>query len=94
MNHPDFSLGRVVYSKMGRDQGKYFVVVAHLDENYVCIADGYLRRLNNPKKKKLKHLEPKPQKLESIAEKLEKSQKIFDSEVRSALEAIGYNNRA
>lgn len=94
MNQPDFSLGAIVQSKMGRDKGRYFAVVECVDENYVLIADGDLRRLANPKKKKLKHLQPKPDKLENIAVKLQSGQKIFDSELRSALDALGYNNQA
>ena len=94
MNQPDYSPGRVVYSRMGRDRGRYFVVIERVDEDYVLIADGDLRRLSNPKKKKLKHLQSKPCRLDAIAEKLEAGQKVFDSEVRSALEADGYNNRA
>ena len=94
MNQPDYGLGSVVYSLMGRDKGRYFAVVGLIDENFVFIADGDLRRLNNPKKKKLKHLELKPDKLENITLKLESNQKVFDSELRSALESLGYNNQA
>lgn len=40
--------GDVVYSKSGRDSGRYFAVVATEGENYVRIADGDVRRLKTP----------------------------------------------
>ena len=94
MNQTEYSLGAVVYSKMGRDKGRYFAVVEVIDESFVTIADGDLRRLANPKKKKIKHLMLKPEKLTNIAVKLESGQKIFDSELRSALDSLGYTKQA
>ena len=49
-------VGRVVFSKAGRDAGHYFVVVAVLDKDHVAIANGCQRKVDNPKKKKIKHL--------------------------------------
>ena len=93
-NYLDYQLGRVVYSRSGRDAGRCFVVVCQLEEGFVGIADGCIRKLANPKKKKLKHLDPKPAVLQAIAQKLANHQKVYDSEIRSALEAAGFNNRA
>ena len=50
-------VGQVVFSKCGRDKGMVFVVVA-ADGEYVFLADGKLRPLNKPKKKKAKHTQP------------------------------------
>lgn len=49
-------IGKVVYSKAGRDKDRLFVIVAKLNEEYVYISDGSLRLIENPKKKKIKHL--------------------------------------
>ena len=49
-------IGNYVLSKAGRDKGKYFIVLSVIDENYVMICDGKLRKLENPKKKKIIHL--------------------------------------
>lgn len=49
-------VGRVIYSKAGRDKEKYYLVVGILNEEYVYISDGRLRTIQKPKKKKLKHL--------------------------------------
>ena len=83
-------VGRVVFSKAGRDAGHYFVVVAVLDKDHVAIANGCQRKVDNPKKKKIKQLVAKPEILEEIREKIFAKKRIFDSEVRNKLDAIGY----
>lgn len=52
--------GRVVLSTQGRDEGRYFIVLEVIDENFVIMADGLTRKIDHPKKKKVKHLRPKP----------------------------------
>lgn len=52
--------GRVVLSTQGRDEGRYFIVLEVIDENFVLMADGLTRKIDHPKKKKIKHLRPKP----------------------------------
>ena len=53
----DELLGRVVRSKRGRDQGKIFVIVKVINDQFVIIADGDLRKIENPKVKNLRHLQ-------------------------------------
>ena len=90
MNSFPMEVGRVVFSKAGRDQGHYFVVVDVINEDYVAIANGCQRKVDNPKKKKIKHLVAKPEIIEEIREKIFAKKRIFDSEVRNKLDAIGY----
>ena len=90
MNSFPMEVGRVVLSRAGRDQGHVFVIVDVIDENYVAIANGCQRKVDNPKKKKIKHLVAKPELLEEIREKIFAKKRIFDSEVRNNLDAIGY----
>ena len=52
--------GRVVLSTQGRDEGRYFIVLEVIDESFVLMADGLTRKIDHPKKKKIKHLRPKP----------------------------------
>ena len=85
-------LGQIVYSTAGRDEGKTFVVVEIIDENYVRIADGDLRRIKSAKLKKIKHLKSMGETLDKIAEKLENRQIVFDSELKSAIRAYNDNN--
>ncbi|MEG0308292.1 MAG: KOW domain-containing RNA-binding protein [Clostridium sp.] len=52
----DSLLGKVVHSKSGRDKGKSFIIIGIIDAEYVYISDGDLRKIEKPKKKKIKHL--------------------------------------
>lgn len=55
----DDLLGQLVVSLAGRDKDLICTVVGiSEDEGYVLIADGRIRKVENPKKKKLKHLKP------------------------------------
>lgn len=79
------ALGQIVVSRAGRDAGKRFVVIKVIDELFVEVADGNLRRLENPKKKKIKHLNITDEKAENIAEKLKSGSRITNAEIRKAL---------
>lgn len=52
----DDFLGSVVLSESGHDKGCFFIVTSVLDDNYVMYADGNIRTVDAPKKKKVKHL--------------------------------------
>ena len=47
--------GDFVISKCGRDQGKVFVITS-VEEEYLYLCDGSLRKHDKPKKKKIKHV--------------------------------------
>lgn len=57
MTRIPLEVGRVVRSKAGRDTGRLFLAVGVFDEEHLLVADGDLRKVEKPKKKKLKHLE-------------------------------------
>jgi len=77
-------LGHFVVSKQGRDCDRAYIVVSVIDDNFVFVADGKIRKLDNPKKKRKKHLHIGP-KVDSIFQKLSGKKKIFDSELFSAI---------
>lgn len=52
----DNILGCIVIATAGRDKNRKFIVIKKLDSLFVLIADGKYRRLEKPKKKKIKHL--------------------------------------
>lgn len=81
------TLGSVVFSRSGRDAGRFYVVTSVVNDEYVTIADGDLRRVDKPKLKKIKHLKPQGDVIVKIADKLAEGKKVFDAEVRSALRA-------
>ncbi len=49
-------VGQLVTSKRGRDFGRKYVVIGFYDHNYVQLADGFIRTLDRPKRKNVKHL--------------------------------------
>ncbi len=77
--------GQIVKSKSGHDKGNLFFVVKVLDDDYVLIADGDRRKSENPKKKKVKHLQHYNRINNVIAEKLEKGIIIEDIELHREL---------
>ena len=48
---------KFIISLAGRDKGRIFVVVDDSEENYVSIADGMLRSVDKPKRKKRRHVQ-------------------------------------
>lgn len=79
-------LGQVVRSKAGRDKGRVFVVVGRVDEQHVLIADGDLRKIEKPKKKKYKHLQRYNEVLNEVREKLKRGESLTNEEIRRLLE--------
>lgn len=51
----DICRGSLVYSRAGRDKGGLFLVLS-VHDGFAYLADGELRQVLKPKKKKLKHL--------------------------------------
>lgn len=86
----DIALGQVVHSTAGRDKGRYFIVVGLIDHNYVLVADGGLRKINNPKKKKVKHLVFHDTIADDIRNMILENKRIADSDLRKNLQAMGF----
>ena len=84
----EIKVGSIVRSKAGRDKGDFFIVLA-MDGDYVYMANGDLRKVDQPKKKKLKHLQGTEQVSEFIINKLSQGNKVTNSEVRKALAQAG-----
>ncbi|MDR1570454.1 MAG: KOW domain-containing RNA-binding protein [Oscillospiraceae bacterium] len=80
--------GRVVVSKAGRDAGKFFVILSVLDDGYVRIADGRLRKIATPKKKKTMHLRAKCECAPDIASNYSVG-RLLDADIRKYLDRIG-----
>ena len=80
--------GRVVESIQGRDKGRFFLVMEAAGD-IVMIADGLHHKLENPKKKKTKHLRAKPVLLDLKALRPEGGA-LQNSDLRKALEANGF----
>ena len=80
--------GRAVQSLQGRDAGRCFVILQVVDYQFVLMADGLTRKLDHPKKKKVKHLHPKPVRMEGVEDGL-KSHQLLDSDLRKFMRLNG-----
>lgn len=88
MDRLTFDTGRVVLSTQGRDEGRAFVILSVLDDQYVMMADGLTRKLAHPKKKKIKHLKPKPVRMDHL-EALRAANTLQDASIRNFLKENG-----
>ncbi len=84
-----FQITDLVVSVSGRDKNRIFMVVDILDSEYVLIADGALRKLEKPKKKKIKHLTKATYTLqERVLIKISEGKKITNAELRKAIRSL------
>ncbi|MGB4439833.1 MAG: KOW domain-containing RNA-binding protein [Sedimentibacter sp.] len=87
----DLKIGQIVKSKAGRDKGKIFMVCQILDENFALVCDGDLRKLNSPKKKKVKHLVIYNTVLTEFADMLQCNENLDDAFIRKLLKPYNQN---
>lgn len=81
--------GQIVRSKVGRDKGRYFLVLGWTEDmQYAHLADGMLRKVENPKKKKWKHIEETRVYSAKIASKLVEGKSIQNSEIAKELKQL------
>ena len=76
----------IVRSDAGRDRGKIFIVLA-VEGEYLLLADGKGRRVEAPKRKKRRHLLFVAADESRLADKIKRSEKITNSELRRTLAA-------
>ncbi len=78
-------IGRMAWSRAGRDKDRLFIIVDVVDDNHVMVADGELRRMDKPKKKKLKHLSILEKNADAVAETILDRRKPLDADLRFAI---------
>ena len=78
--------GRVVRSKAGRDEGRYFVVTK-LEGDFAYVADGDTHKIETPKKKRIRHLFVTEEIISSLQGRLEAGEQVENFELRNALRA-------
>lgn len=87
----NIKIGQIVKSKAGRDKDKVFIVYQVIDECYVLVIDGNIRKLSSPKRKKVKHLIIYNTVLTEFAEMLQSNKNLNDAFVRKLLEPFNKN---
>ena len=74
----------VVVSTAGHDQGQLFYVI-HMDNEFLYLANGKDRTLDKPKRKKRKHVQKVLRSETRVVEKLNRGDKVLNSELRRDL---------
>lgn len=74
----------IAQSLAGRDKGKLFFVL-ETDGQFALIADGKLRKISKPKRKKLRHLAFVALGDPPFAARIKSGELVSDKEVRKAL---------
>ncbi|TCO74992.1 KOW domain-containing RNA-binding protein [Marinisporobacter balticus] len=85
----DISVGQIVKSKAGRDKDRLFVVLDIIDDQYVLVSDGDLRKIDKAKKKKMKHLAKYNIISEEVKKRIDNHEKISNLFLRRELEKLG-----
>lgn len=73
--------GTLVKSAAGHDKGSYFFILREEGE-YIYLVDGKYKRLDCPKKKKKKHVEPLLWEKHSPGDKIRENKKVTDEEIK------------
>ena len=84
----DISRSDVVLSMAGHDKGMLFFVI-DTDGVYVSLANGKERKLETPKRKKLRHVRLVLRPDSSVAVKIRSGDRVLNSELRRELAIIG-----
>ena len=84
----EVSKSDIIISLAGRDKGQLFYVL-DVQESYCLLADGKGRKLENPKRKKLKHVRRVSRTETRVADKIRRGDKVLNSELRRDLATFG-----
>ena len=83
----DIAKSNIVRSVAGRDAGSLFFVLA-AEGDFLLLADGKQRRLENPKRKRRKHAALLRSDGGPLSQKIRSSEQITNSELRKAIAAF------
>lgn len=78
-----YEIGMLVRSKSGHDQGKVYVIM-DMQAEYLFLVDGKIRKLSNPKKKSMKHVQGIHLILDEIVQKRQDNA-LIDENIKRAI---------
>lgn len=81
-----YKKGQFVISRAGRDKGRLLIVVELIDEAYVRVVDGDLRKAAHPKLKKMMHLNVVNYSDQELNRVLESGTPLTDAQIRKCIE--------
>ena len=77
-------IGKFATSKAGHDKTKLYIIINE-DLEYVYLVDGELKPIEKPKKKSKKHIQIINRVDETIQNKLETGQIIYNEDIKRAI---------
>ena len=89
----EYQAGCLVRSLAGHDKGDFFLIIKE-EAEYVSLADGKLRTVSKPKRKKKKHVQISGIKDEKLAEKLMSGSTVRDEEIKYFLRRIAQGGKS
>lgn len=81
------SLGQLVRSKQGRDQGEFYLVYA-VEGDFIWLVDGRKRTVEKPKKKNRRHLQHINKVAADLADMLINGQPATNEDIRKAMSVL------
>ncbi|HHX60425.1 MAG TPA: RNA-binding protein [Epulopiscium sp.] len=81
---PEYVIGQFVFSKSGHDKGRLFIIM-RIEDEYLYLADGKVRTIEKPKKKKVKHVQKVNYVSEEIKEKIQEEGNLNNADLRKAV---------
>ena len=85
-------IGQLVRSSAGRDKGSFYLIYDLLDEAFVRVIDGDKKKITNPKRKNIKHLEIFPVRADNVAEKLVSGKPVTEKEISESIKTLGLSH--
>lgn len=87
----NIGIGQIVKSIKGRDKGRFFIVIGEFDKDHLLIVDGDIRKIDKPKKKKIKHLVKLDIISKEVIDRISNNKKITNAFIRKELEKLDVN---
>ena len=81
-------VGQLVVAAAGRDSNKKFIITCIINDQYVYISDGDTRKIESPKKKKLKHLMLTKHISYEIALLLQQNKQVTNSVISKCIKSL------
>ena len=82
------TIGQLAIATAGRDTNRKFIITCIINDQYVYISDGDTRKLENSKKKKLKHLKLTKYISDEIMHALQQNKKITNSVISKCIKSL------
>jgi len=81
-------LGQMVIATAGRDENKKFLITCIINDQYVYISDGDTRKLEGPKKKKLKHIRLTKHISQEISQRLQQNLTVTNNDICKYIKSL------